>query len=480
MMRFLLDDELLSGVHDVATSLRPQRTVRRVDEGDAAAVMQLMTYLCQVWSGHAHPIIPVTDLKVPEPYLRCLYGDQYDIVDRPDSVEPKLDLLERVRQERAWDYPAILVAAHQRRELWRTVEVAELEPGDPWAPVYAATLGSLPRELDAGLRAFAGLREALSFDEIVPVQYTQVTGSLEDLVGRLVKTETVSPRQLASMSLATGLEPDTSFLGTPPLLPSPGHERRAAGPNIIVAVSDGSPADLALLWNLRCAHGDRRAMPIGLPADQVTREALTFLQQPGVATMFGGRGGICRLTSVSVPVDELARLASGTPTVAVPYASLLTFGPAPGRPHGRVATFARGAAHLEAITESDRDVLTVSMQMMRQPRLVLDVLVTDAPLPADLTMRGDTLGPSFQGGAAQVPVNADSLGNVRVQWPSSWTSLAAVARTRGLRVTQSAPGQAAATLIGALGSVDAIRWLAHRPLIALLYRLAERSGRKAS
>jgi hypothetical protein len=31
-------------------------------------------------------------------------------------------------------------------------------------------------------------------------------------------------------------------------------------------------------------------------------------------------------------------------------------------------------------------------------------------------------------------------------------------------------------LIRALGSVDAIRWLAHRPLITLLYRLAERSG----
>jgi hypothetical protein len=37
-MRFLLDYELLSGVHDVMTSLRPQRAVRRVDEGDTAGV----------------------------------------------------------------------------------------------------------------------------------------------------------------------------------------------------------------------------------------------------------------------------------------------------------------------------------------------------------------------------------------------------------------------------------------------------------
>ena len=40
--------------------------------------------------------------------------------------------------------PGRIVAAHARRELIVTVEVAELEPGDPWAPIYAATLGVLP------------------------------------------------------------------------------------------------------------------------------------------------------------------------------------------------------------------------------------------------------------------------------------------------------------------------------------------------
>ncbi|MGH3198117.1 MAG: hypothetical protein ACRDNT_19865 [Streptosporangiaceae bacterium] len=81
-MRFLLDDELLAGVYDVATVLRPQRAVRCVDEDDDAAVVSMMTYLCQVWGGHAHPIIPISSLRVPEPYLRCLYSEQYDIVDR--------------------------------------------------------------------------------------------------------------------------------------------------------------------------------------------------------------------------------------------------------------------------------------------------------------------------------------------------------------------------------------------------------------
>lgn len=475
-MRFLLDDELLSGVHDVATLFRPQRAVRRVDADDGAAVELVMAYLCQVWGGHAHPIIPVTGPTVPEPYLSCLRGEQYDIVDRGDRGEPGLDLPEQIRQERAWDHPAAVVAARERRELIKTIEVAELDQSDPWAPIYAAALGFLPRELDDGLRKQAGLREGLSFADMIPVEFVRVTGSLEDLISRLGKDEVLSPRQLASVSLATGLGPDTSFLGSPSLLPSPSHERRAAGPNIIVVVSEGSAADLALLWNLRSAHGDRRAMPIGLPAGQVTRAALAALQRPGVATMFGLGGGACRLTSVSVPGSELDRLAAGTSAVVVPYEELLTFGPAPGRPHSQVATFAAGAAYLEAVTESDRDVLAVSMQMPFQPRTVLDVRVADAPLPADLTMRGRTLGPSFQAGAAQVQVDLASRGSAQVQWPSSWTSLAAVARTRGLRVSPSPSGQAAATLIRALGSVDAIRWLAHRPLITLLYRLAERSG----
>jgi ribosomal protein S27E len=61
-------------------------------------------------------------------------------------------------------------------------------------------------------------------------------------------------------------------------------------------------------------------------------------------------------------------------------------------------------------------------------------------------------------------------------WPSSWTCLAAVARTRRLNVMESEPGIAAATLIRALGGVDAVRFLRHRGLIELLYRMAERSG----
>ena len=44
---------------------------------------------------------------------------------------------------------------------------------------------------------------------------------------------------------------------------------------------------------------------------------------------------------------------------------------------------------------------------MRQPRLVLDVRVPDAPLPADLTMRGARYAPSFQAGARRYPCECE-------------------------------------------------------------------------
>jgi hypothetical protein len=63
-----------------------------------------------------------------------------------------------------------------------------------------------------------------------------------------------------------------------------------------------------------------------------------------------------------------------------------------------------------------------------------------------------------------------------VRWPSTWLTLAAVAQTKGVRVTESDPGRAAATLIQAIGGVRNIVLLANPDLIALLYAMAERTG----
>jgi hypothetical protein len=82
-------------------------------------MMMMMAYLCPVRAWHANLIVYIADVKVSEPYLRCLCGDQYDIVDAWDRKEPGLDLPEWIKTEPAWDHPAVIVAARKRCELIR-------------------------------------------------------------------------------------------------------------------------------------------------------------------------------------------------------------------------------------------------------------------------------------------------------------------------------------------------------------------------
>lgn len=92
-------------------------------------------------------------------------------------------------------------------------------------------------------------------------------------------------------------------------------------------------------------------------------------------------------------------------------------------------------------------------------------------------MRGEDWFGRYKAGAAQVSVSdLRRQETVGVRWPSPWTALAATAISHGLHVTPSEPGLAATALIRTLGSVEAVQFLRHRPLIELLRRMAERSG----
>lgn len=473
----LLSDGLLEGQREVSTVLRPTRLARPAADDDPAAVLAEIGLLCQVWGGAGQPFLPVGSGAIPNAYRHLLETEQIDGVGGSQKVRVELPF--RVEHIRPRDYPALLIAAHKSREQWRPVEVCDLDGDDPWKPIYAAVLGALPEMPSAEISTFYHLRDGLRFDDVVPMRCVEVEGSLDDLLVRATTRDVMTPRQFANVALAYGLAPDTSFLGeSPEVIPMPHATRRAAGPNIVVAVTAGSVADLVLLWNLRVAHGDGRALPIGIPADQITREALRVLQEPGSATMFGLGGGRCHLVSCSVPLDRLSELAGISPTVrAVPYEDILTFGPAPGRPRSHVSLWEEGRTRLEPLSDADRDVLRESLGGARSVSLILDVRVDGSPLPTDPTMRGSEIWGRFQAGAAQVAVSdLRRQGTVEVAWPSSWTCLAAVAQTRGLDIRESVPGLAAAALIRALGGASQIRWLCHRGLVALLYRMAERSG----
>lgn len=330
-LRGLLDDGLLSGQHEVTTVLRPERVARPVAADDLPAVLAEIEHACQVWGGAGQPLLPVRDGWLPEPYTALLRTEQVDFVGGLQDIEVALPF--RVQAGRPWCHPAILVAAHKPLDRWRTVRIVELDVDDPWRPIYDAVLGKWPETPDHDLSQFAGLREDLRFEEITPVERVSTVGALDDLVERLVDREFLTPRTVSNILMAHGLRPDTSFMGVgDKILPNPRTTRRAAGPNLIVAMTPRSVEDVALLWNLRGAHGQGRAMPIGIPADKINADVLRKLQQPGRATRFGFGGGKCHLVSASVPIHDLKELAAESPTVhAVTYDTVLTFGPAPGR-----------------------------------------------------------------------------------------------------------------------------------------------------
>lgn len=419
-MRGLLDNELLSGPYEVSTRLRPTRYAWPVADDDVIGLMSRIEWLCQVWGGAGQPLLPVHDGQIPVHYNRLLQTEQIDYVaGNLDVVTPR-----RVELSGTWETLMIIVAMKEPRDRWtRPVEVVDLAEDDPWRPIYSALLGRLPASPDPGLLEMHLLRDDLTFDQFFPVRRTRATGSLQDLLMRLEDFEHHTVRQFSGLYLASGLEPDTGFHGHNPVMPTPFPKRRAAGPNIIVAVDPGSVDDIALLWNLRAAHGDRRVMPIGIPSTLITADMLRDLQKPGRATQFGFAGGACHITSSSIDVSELNEIVSDVPGIVIASPKeLLTFGPAPGRPGSQVGFFSDGQARLASMNGDDRDVLRTIQQATRASEIVIDVRVRDRLLPADGTMRGNRHFESYRGGAAQVTLSRlRGDGTVEVTWPPSWT-----------------------------------------------------------
>ena len=317
--------------------------------------------------------------------------------------------------------------------------------------------------------------EALDVGAIIPIRRTSTVGSLDDLLGRLADPKPITPRQFSTLHLASGSNPNTGYLGPDHSgVPSRWEQMTAAGPNVIVVQSPDSVEDFALLWNLRCQWGDWRPMPIGVPQGQLDAEALRKLYEPGIATSFGLGGGHLYLVSETVDQPTLAALASQSAGVEVAQpADLLRLGSAPCRRRTQVQVWTDGTARVTPIDEADR---TVTSAVPRLASLWMSVNVPDVLVPTVGPLRS-SFGPDYQYGRAQVQVSSVRTSETcEVRWPTTWTSLSASALSLGLDVKESQAGIAAMNLIRALGDIWQVRHLCDPQIIALLYRLAERSG----
>lgn len=469
MAKRLLDESLLNGPHEVMTALHPHSVARCVTNSTGA--LETIGYLCHTWGGAGNPLLPVNGRAVPTYYVDPLLRSEIDGY----KAEPPLDLhLPYFDSMADWDYPALVIVAHVPRGRLRPVEVVELSEDDPWRLAYAGTLGWMPLATPEQLR-WGGSTKPLDVAEVIAVEKRAVAGSLDDLITRALDHTKITPRQFSTLYLASGREPNAGLLGGRQILPSTRRVAERAGPNIVVAMSPGSVTDLALLWYLRATWGDQRALPIGVPAEALDASALSRLQTPGISQPFGFKGGPLHLVSASLPVEEVERLASLLPSgVAATPEQLVGPIRAPHRPSSSIAYWSNGRAGFSPLSASDREVLSATGY--RPPSLVLSAAVVDCPVPSVGTLRGG-FGDGFECGYAQVGASAwPGRETVDVVWPAPWTVLAAAALERGLEVRESQPGRAATALLRALGRPDEAYYLSDAKLIALLYRLAERSG----
>lgn len=480
-MKGILDDTKLEGVADVSTSLRPHRIAELLPAGDLDTLLHRIAFNCEAWGGGGTVLVPSTNGQLTEPYRSMLVASD---VDRIESAIPGHEYKPPrwLSNGMGRRHPVLLIVnGMKERKEWLPFRVADLERDDPWWPIYAATLGVWPATPSSEIFPTPFYREAPeSFEMFFKVERERTSGSLDDLVERLTGDNTNYPRGLTTVHLAQGLLPDTSFLGGGSVFPQRNATRRAAGPNVVVVFSDDPVADGALLWNLRGAHTREYALPIGVPHSEVNAESLAMLQQPGNAAMFGLGGGKIYLTSTSVQLEELNRLAGEHPgAVVAPWEHLLALGPAPSIPRTQIATFDDGRARLVPLTDRDHEAIYPFGRSGMTPSLQLAISVDRDPVPVSRTLRGDGMtGSHFAAGSAQVSVSSSSAQGrtTEVEWPTGWLRLQCVARDLGLDVEVSPPGRAALALLEAIGGVGQVYWLCHPDLVNLFYRLAERSG----
>jgi hypothetical protein len=480
-MRKILDDESLSGVRAVGRYLRMYRNARLVDTTDYSAATALIGRLCRCWGAVADLLIPVSPSgPIPEPYDSLLDHSEIDSVSASPSVAEAAASLGGIGP--TLEYPALLVAASRPRDQYRSIVATTVAEDSPWHLAYIAVLGFLPpgdRNLLEGVLA----NPELTIDQVLPIERQDCNEpGLEDLLGRLSSPTAIaaslvalSPRAMKSTVYATDgwlAERDTIA--------------RQKGAGIVVLYRPGNVADLCLLWNLRSLHGWPGALPIGIPWPEndhsitvITEQLAHLASRRDVISGALSHGPVA--VSASIPSPQLAALVDEVntrPGCFLEWAEpvqLLAPAYAPARSTDETPLFTDGEALVSTRTQGDRDWLAATASIPVRPPLRLSVALRGGSVPTGHTLRGDPFqGPRYLRGAFTTDGSRDELR--KVVWPHKWTMLRAVASDHELRVEPSPSGRSALALLSLLGDIREARWLAHRPLLDLLYRTADSGG----
>jgi len=482
-MELFLDNERLNGPHVARISARPRRIALPLDSSELSSFRRTIELECQLWGGGSNIIIPIgSSGLMPHLYRNVLPGSQIDDVHGID-YDPEMELAEAPNLRDARDVTrsqlAVGLLDYRQPDKMIPVEIVKLHDDDPWAEIYAACLGSLPGEIDPAILRSGDWLPGLQFSDWVEMRRSSATGSIDDLIERTWPRKRVwTPRQLSLVKLSYANTASSTIRVDTPVLPDPRFARFDAGPNILVVCSPGSMDDLALLWNLRAAHGDFYATPIGIPTGELTADIVRKLKSAAGLARHGLSASTLYITSTSVPVGALEETAGGISDVSVRSPSdLLMFGTILGLARDEILIWTDGRASYKPLdSASYRDVLAnrnVNELLMMQ----YDVQVEDAPLPISDDYRVDPFNGAFYNASHTIwssPRTGEKVSSV--EWPSREIIANSLASIRDLEVVESAPGIAARILIEMLGGLSDVHLLRHAPILDLLESMSARHG----
>jgi hypothetical protein len=373
---------------------------------------------------------------------------------------------------------AVLGRLKTPAEGYRAVRIAnDFDPAHPWTLAYTAVWGRLPPVLDPEQLRRVGLREDVTYSDVVPIDpATPQEPGAADLLASLRDRNVTTATILSCVRLAHASAPlGSQFEGMQPNFPLRFHKARECGPNLVVVYEPASVADLCLLWHLRAVHGLRAGLPLAVPVTADVPAALAHWWQEYAMLAWGLRSTTGHLVSTSVGFGALTQLAelAGQHWSAVPWEEVLQPSSGCGVSSAEVAVFEGGHAELSGLHPSEE--AAVGRDIVEEMRLSLELVATPtmSSLPPSPTLARADVN-RYRGGA--VLYVGGIRGTVDFEWPTGLTVLDAVIRDRDLRGEPSEPGRLAETMLRGADDVGGIGPLKHPGVHELIEKLGQRHG----
>jgi hypothetical protein len=477
----LLDDRRLDGELDVSCLLGPVLSAALLDRADFAGALRAIETLCQQWGGVCSRLYAITRgaAALPEELSSDFrHGDVHDVggaelLSDAFDRDGRKDVLLTDGYTVGSTLLSALLPSGQIKDV--RLRVAEIDPDDPWCLSYMAALGTLKSEEFTRHEAQShNLKLGVSWADLIDVERDEVLPGGLDLLNRVRDRGRLTPARLSRLLLDLWIVGRDQGMdaGESPLR-DPTRVKRMVGPNVVVVYEPGSVSDLALLWNLRAAHGLPLGFPLGVPVSVDVRSVLEEWRTQHAMSYFGlGGDRGPRLVSTSVDAPTLEGIASRVMGYVVGGVDeFRDVGRRPGRHSLRVVRFQDGAARIASWSDQDRIELGTPAPYGRQPNLRFSVAPTTRRLPPSLSLRPDW---SFEPGCREWGYQADDHGPgslLNVRWPAGWTVVQKLLADRGLRGEPSLPGRAGAAMLRRLGSHQGLAMVLDPSILGLLDQL---------